>query len=57
MINNIAIDLYSFENFANMKHIRRKCNPTAHYSKFTSNKIIISEVRAFEKLCPIIKRK
>ena len=57
LIDNIAIDFYSFENFANMKHIRRKCNLTAHYSKFTSNKRIISGVRAFGKLCPKIKKK
>ena len=57
MIDNIAIYLYSFENFANIKHIRRKWNPTAHYSKFTSNKIIISGVIAFGELCPKIKRK
>ena len=34
LIDDIAIDLYSFENFANMKHIRRKCNPTANYALF-----------------------
>ena len=28
-----------------------------HYSKFTSNKRIISGVRAFGKLCPKIKKK
>ena len=57
LIDNIVIDLYFFENFVNMTHIGRKCNPTMHYSKFTSNKRKISGVRAFGKLCPKIKRK
>ena len=57
LIDNIVINLYYIENFANMKHIRRKCNPTMHYSKFTFNKRIISGVRALGKLCPKIKRK
>ena len=55
LIDNITIVFYSFENFANMKHIRRKYNLTAYYSKFISNKRIISGVRAFCKLCPKIK--
>ena len=57
MIDEIAINLYYFENCTNVEHIRRKCNPTLHYSKFTFNKRIISGVRAFGKFCPKIKRK
>ena len=58
LIDDITIDFYSSENFANMKHTRKKkCNPTTHYSKFTSNKRIISGVRAFGKLYSKIKWK
>ena len=57
LIDNIAINLYYFKNFTNIKHIRRKYNPTTHYLKFTFNKRIISGVKALGKLCPKIKRK
>ena len=44
LIDNIVIDLWSFEKFANIKDIRRKCNLIVDLSKFTSNKKILSEV-------------
>ena len=54
MIDNIAIDLWSYWNFANMKEIRRKCNPMVNLSKFTSNKKILSWVIAlvYNQVCP-----
>ena len=57
LIDDITINLYYFEDFANMKHIKRKCNPTTYYLKFTFNKRIISKVRTLGKLCPKIKKK
>ena len=57
LIDDIVINFYFSENFANMNYIRRKCNPIAYYWKFTYNKRIISGVRAFGRLCPKIKRK
>ena len=44
MINNIIIDLWSFENFVSMEDIRRKCKLMMDLSKFTSNKKILNEV-------------
>ena len=44
MIDDIAINIWSSVIFANMKDIRRKCNPTVNLSKFTSNKNILSGV-------------
>ena len=38
LIDDIAINLWSFWNFANMKDIRRKFNPTVNLSQFTSKK-------------------
>ena len=38
LIDNIPIDIWSFWNFANMKYIRRKFNPTVNLSQFTSKK-------------------
>ena len=38
LIDNIAIDLWSFWNFANMKNLRRKYNPMVNLSQFTSKK-------------------
>ena len=38
MSDNIAIDISSFLNFANMENLRRKCNPMMDLPKFTSNK-------------------
>ena len=46
LIDNIAIDLWSFWNFANMKNLRRKYNPMVNLSQFTSKKkkILLSRV-------------
>ena len=41
-IDNIAIDFLFSRNFANIKDIRRKCNPMVDLSKFISNKKIFS---------------
>ena len=38
LIDNIAIDLWSFWNFENMKNLRRKYNPMVNLSQFTSKK-------------------
>ena len=38
LIDDIAINLWSFWNFANMEDIRRKCNPTVNLLQFTSQK-------------------
>ena len=46
MIDDIATDFLSSKNFANMKDIRIKCNSTVDFSKFTSNKKILSKVVA-----------
>ena len=53
MIDDIAIDLWSSENFARMDDIRRKYNPIMDLSKFTSNKKILNEVVALgnNKVC------
>ena len=42
--NDITINLWSSLNFVSMKHIRRKCNSMLNFSKFISNKKILSEV-------------
>ena len=44
LIENIAINLWSSENFASMEDIKRKCKPIVNLSKFTSNKKILNEV-------------
>ena len=44
LIDNIVIDLWSFEKFANIEDIRRKCNLIVDLSKFTSNKKILSKI-------------
>ena len=41
LIDDIAIDFLSFENFANMKDARKKCNPMMDFTKFTFNKKIL----------------
>ena len=46
----IAIDIWSYENFASMEDVRRKCYPMVDLSKFASNKKILGRVVA--KLCP-----
>ena len=38
MTDDIAIDLWFFENFASIENIRRKCNIMVDLLKFTSNK-------------------
>ena len=43
MIDNIAIDLWSFWNFASMKDMKWRCNSTVDLSKFISNKNILSK--------------
>ena len=40
----IAIDIWSYENFASMEDVRRKCYPMVDLSKFTSNKMILRRV-------------
>ena len=37
LIDDIAIDIWSYWKFAKMEDIRRKCNPMVDLSKFTSN--------------------
>ena len=44
MVDNIAIDLWFYENSISMKDMRRKCNSMIDLSKFTSNKKIWSGV-------------
>ena len=44
MIDDIAIDLWFYRNFANIEDKRRKCNPIVYLLKFTSNKRILSEI-------------
>ena len=53
MVDNIAIDLWFYENFISMKDIRRKCNSMIDLSKFTSNKKILSGVVAliYNQVC------
>ena len=48
MIDNIAIDIWSLENFASMDNIRRKCNLMVDLSKFTSNKKILNKVETLD---------
>ena len=56
LINNIIIDLWSFENFVSMEDIRRKCNLMMDLSKFTSNKKILNEVVVldYNQVCSLI---
>ena len=44
LIGNITINLWSSEDFASIKDIRRKCNPTMDLSKFTLYKKILSKL-------------
>ena len=44
LIDDIVINLWFSRNFASMKDIKRKCNPMIDFSKFKSNKKILSEV-------------
>ena len=44
-IDDIAIDLQFYKNFASMKYIRR-CNPIVNFSKFTFNKKILNKIVA-----------
>ena len=46
IITWLYIDFWSFENFANMESIRRKCIWTVDLSKFTFDKKILCEVVA-----------
>ena len=43
-IDGIAIDLWFSRNFVRMKDIRRRYNPMVKFSKFTSNKKILSNI-------------
>ena len=38
LIGDITINLWSFEDFASIENIRRKCNSMMNLSKFISNK-------------------
>ena len=53
MIDNIAIDFQSSENFASIKDIRKKCNPIVNLLKFIFNKKILNEivVLSYNKVC------
>jgi len=42
--DDIAFDIWFFWNFASMEDLRRYCNLMVDFSKFTSNKKILSEV-------------
>ena len=44
MVDDIAINLQSFENFASIEDIRRKGYLIIDLSKFTSNKKILNEI-------------
>ena len=46
-IDDIAIDIYFFRNFASIEDIRRRCNPMVDLSKFTFNKKILSNAVAY----------
>ena len=46
LIDEIAIEFWFPGNFASMENTRRKCNSKVDFSKFTSNKIILSGVVA-----------
>ena len=51
MFDDIAIDFWSFWNFASMKDIIRICNSTVRFSKFTFNiKVYDKFKRFFSKL-------
>ena len=59
LIDDIAIDLWSYWNFANMKDIRRKCNPMMNLSQFTLKKYILSGVVVLvynQVCCPILSK-
>ena len=43
-IDGIAIDLWFSRNFVRMEDIRRRYNPMVKFSKFTSNKKILSNI-------------
>ena len=53
LIDNMVIDLWSFENFVSMEDIRRKYNPIVDLLKFIFNKKILSEIVAldYHKIC------
>ena len=44
LIDDICINLWSFENFVSMEDIKRKCKIIMNLSKFTSYKEILSRV-------------
>ena len=44
LIDNIVTNFLFYGNFASMKNIIKKCNPIVNFSKFTSNKKILSGV-------------
>ena len=58
LIDDIAIDFWSFTNFISMKNIRRKYNQMVDLSKFISKKKILSGVVAiyynqvYNQTCP-----
>ena len=47
MIDDIAIDIWSSQNFASIEDIIKAYNPTIRISNFTSNKKILMEFRGF----------
>ena len=54
MIDDITINLWSYWNFASMKDIRKKkSNPMMDFSKFISNKKILSKIVAlvYNQIC------
>ena len=61
MIDNIAIDFQSSENFASIKDIRKKCNPIVNLFKFIFNKKILNEIvvlcSCVLKILSILKKK
>ena len=48
MIDNLAIDLWCFGNFANKEDIKRKYNSMIDLLKFTSIKKILSGLEALD---------
>ena len=44
LIDNIVTNFWFYGNFASMKNIIKKCNPIVNFSKFTSNKKMLSGV-------------
>ena len=60
MIDNMVIDLWSYENFASFEDVRRKYNIIVNLSKFISNKKILNEIVALgynqfvHKPCPYV---